>query len=157
MDFKDQNRKFGVIAGQQQKIADKLDIEDVEPLIVTVPECTYSDDTMDDMVEDYKFIRDKLRYVICAGNAILDESLKEIRTDVSPRRVEGCSILLKTIVESSKELLGVHEKLQKIENSIPSKEPSGTDSGSEGGGVSGKLSDILEGMDELESESNGDD
>jgi hypothetical protein len=145
-------KAFDVIDGKAKGIASKLGIDDIDPLAVEEDECTFSDNPEDDVVEDYKMIRKKLRYCMNAGEAILNEALKDVKLNMNARTFEGTSILLKTIVDSGKELLNIHEKLKKIKKIETPKPKADVEKEGEAGSIKGKMSDILDTMDEIDNE-----
>lgn len=158
--MKSKTKTFDVIEGKAKGIASKLGIDDIDPLAVEEDECTFSENPEDDMVEDYKMIRKKLRYCMNAGEAILTEALKDVKLNMNARTFEGTSILLKTIVDGGKELLNIHEKLKKIKKiEIPKDnetDTSGKD-GEKGEVIKGKMSDILDTMDEIDNDEKDED
>jgi hypothetical protein len=150
-------KTFDVIEGKAKGIANKLGIDDIDPLTVEEDDCTFSENPEDDVVEDYKMIRKKLRYCMSAGEAILNEALKDVKLNMNARTFEGTSILLKTIVDSGKELLNIHEKLKKIKKiETPKEDKPGDQKDGEAGSIKGKMSDILDTMDEIDNEEKDD-
>jgi len=101
---------------RKRGISEKLNIEDnVEELKVEVEDCSFdSNDPSKDVVEDYIYIRKKLRYSVAACEAVLKAALKDMANNPSARVVEGCSAIIKTITECTNQLLSVHEKRKKI-------------------------------------------
>jgi hypothetical protein len=87
-----------------------------------------------------------------AGEAILNEALKDVKLNMNARTFEGTSILLKTIVDSGKELLNIHEKLKKIKKIETPKPKADVEKEGEAGSIKGKMSDILDTMDEIDNE-----
>jgi hypothetical protein len=124
--------------------------QDVE---IVPEECTFDKQNPDnDIREDYEFIRTKLRFSVAACEKVLEVSLKELVTSPSPRGVEGCSVIIKTITECTGQLLGIHDKVKKMQ---PRTEPldNGTD-GNEGDGkkkkIRASISEILGAFEEEE-------
>jgi len=153
-------KAFDVIDGKAKGIANKLGIEDIDPLAVEEDECTFSENPEDDVIEDYKMIRKKLRYCMSAGEAILTEALKDVKLNMNARTFEGTSILLKTIVDSGKELLNIHDKLKKIKKiEIPKDSETDTseNDSKKGEVIKGKMSDILDTMDEIDNDEKDED
>lgn len=107
----------------QSGIADKFDIEDIDTITVKEEQCTFHDDQFDDIEEDYKFIRKKLRYCVAASETVFSQSLRQVTTDPSPRCIEGCSQIIKVIIEATKELQAIHEKQRKFKKEQPKQEP----------------------------------
>lgn len=100
-------------------ISEKLNIEDeYEPpfeLEVKMDECDFDEnDPEKDLVNDYVFIRKKLRYSVAACETVLQSALRDMATNPGARSVEGCSAIIKTITECTSQLLGLHEKRKKI-------------------------------------------
>jgi hypothetical protein len=125
-------------------IAEKFNIEDIDPLEVHHEEIEFNENPDDDIIDDYRYIRTKLRHTIEFGEAVLNEAMKNVRIDPTPRAVEGCSTILKTIVESSKELLNVHKETKKMKKQEGIKDDKTADNGS----IKGKLSDILNAIED---------
>lgn len=110
------------------------DLEDeVQEVITIVPEkCTFDkEDPDNDIIEDYVFIRKKLRYGIAASEKVFELALRDLSLNPSPRVVEGCSTIIKTITECTNQLLTVHEKLKKMK---PCKDSENDEKNSGGGG-----------------------
>jgi hypothetical protein len=143
--------------GVDQKLG--VDGDELEDNLIAeveiVPEnCTFDDDNPDnDIIEDYKFIRNKLRYSVAACERVLGVSLKELMIAPSPRGVEGCSTIIKTITECTDQLLSIHDKVKKMK---PRTEPlesasDGDDSGKEKT-IKATINDIIHSFEEPESD-----
>lgn len=98
----------------QSGIADKLNIEDLDPLEIVEEECVFNDNHDDDVKNDYQFIRRKLRKSVAASETILEQVLKNIKIDPSPRVVEGCSQIIRIMIDASRELQNIQEKQSKF-------------------------------------------
>ena len=94
-------------------IADEVTLPDY--LIVNEEDLTFDpEDPSKDLVDDYIFIRRKLRYSVAACEAVLQSALRDMATNPGARSVEGCSAIIKTITECTNQLLSLHEKRKKI-------------------------------------------
>ena len=135
----------------QKGVNEKLDMDDdlVDPraLEIEVEECTFDQDDPDmDVREDYEFIRRKLRWSIAACEKVFSHALRDLVSDPSPRVVEGCSMILKTVTESTNQLFQLHGNYRKIPKSALPDTPD--DDGAEGEGKGKRLTatvnDIIE-------------
>jgi len=124
----------------EEKIAEEIEI---------VPEdCTFDEKNPEkDIAEDYKFIRNKLRYSIAACEAVFAHALRDLAANPTPRVVEGCSTILKTITECTSQLFDVHGKYQKM---IPVKDNDvSTDDGK---GIKTSVNEIISAFSQEEEE-----
>ncbi len=111
--------------GNRIGITEKLDIDDVEPLEVKEEEYSFSDVYEDDINDDYRFIRAKLRTSVATCEAILQTALKAITISPNPKSVDACSNTVKIMISASKELQDMHErqiKMNKLNGKSESKE-----------------------------------
>lgn len=128
--------------------------EDLTHLVEVNPEaCEFDDENPDnDIIEDYKFVRTKLRYAIAACETVLGRALTQLATDPAPRVVEGCSTIIKTITDSTSQLLDVHQKINKMR---PVKEPDPItgelDSDGKTPSISAGINDLLSAFDDADS------
>ena len=139
----------------ERGISKKLGIEDQkEDLEVKVEECTFDSDHPDkDVVEDYIFIRKKLRYSVAACESVLGAALRDMANNPSARCVEGCSAIIKTITECTNQLLLIHEKRSKIISIIsPPKNDNknGDKNEEEDKGIAARVDEILASFEEKE-------
>jgi hypothetical protein len=96
-------------------VCDTLDIDDVDPINVTVPEIKNDIDIpVNDAISDYEYIRSQSIKNIATCEAILTHALSTMTCDPSPRHIESCSTLIDTSMKCSKSLIEIHEKLQKL-------------------------------------------
>ncbi len=131
-------------------IEDELEDKIQEEIIITPEECEFSENINDDVVEDYKFIRRKLRYAIAASETVFDFALRDMASNPSARGVEGCAIILKTITECTNQLLTTHDKIKKIKN-IQEIKPDMNDSEKDEAGktnIKATINDIISSFDE---------
>jgi len=143
------NKKLNEVLG----ISDELEDEIVEDVIITPEECIFDDENPDaDIIEDYRFIRKKLRYSIAACEKVLQQSLRDLVSNPSPRGVEGCSTIIKAITECTSQMLDVHGKVKKMKP-VKNEELNGSEEGgSKKDKVKATINDILESMEENESD-----
>lgn len=95
-------------------VSKKMDIkDDFEPVELKPVECTFSEDPNDDLNEDYRFIRTKLRFAMAASEDVLMGALKQMRNDPSARIVEGCSAIIRTMGDCTKQILDLHQQKKK--------------------------------------------
>lgn len=132
-------------------VADKLDIDDIDPLEIPEEECFFNEDHDKDVEEDYKFVRKKLRKCVGACEVVLAQALKDIQVNPGPRTVEGCSALIKTMIEASKELQNVQEKHKKLfkKDKLDKEDENPKDDK-----VPGDVNEILDMLDEEQKEEN---
>lgn len=127
-------------------VANKFDIEDIEPLRIPEEECVFNEDHDKDVKEDYKYIRKKLKKCVGACEVVLEQALRDIQKNPGPRTVEGCSALIKTMIEASKELQNVQEKHKKLfKNDNKPEEETEEQPGKKK--FRGNLNDIIEELD----------
>lgn len=135
-------------------IADKLNINDeiepVEGLKVNFEEPVFTDNESD-LIDDYKYIRKKLRFSVAACEAVLESALKDMAINPGARSVEGCSAIIKTITECTNQLLGLHEKKKKIFNIAEPEKTTTVDGESDDAGVKCSVDDIIESLSKQKS------
>jgi len=69
--------------------------------------------TVEDILDDYNFVRENLIRSIVRGSELIDTSVQEAKTSPSPRAVEAAANAVKVLTDSSKSLLDLHEKIRK--------------------------------------------
>lgn len=96
-------------------ICDKLEIDDVEPIAVMIPDVlTDKEEPINDAISDYEYIRRQSIKNIATCDAILTHALSTMNCEPSPRYVESCATLIDTSMKCSKSLIEIHEKLKKL-------------------------------------------
>jgi hypothetical protein len=133
------------MAQKLRGIEEKLDIEAPDEFEYEELDIVFGNED-EDRISDYMFIRKRLLNAINLGDMILKESLKELKSAPTPRMTEASSTILKTIVDSSKELFNIHEKYRKINHEANSSKGGGTEEGEEGK-VKAQLSEILKSIE----------
>lgn len=99
----------------QRGVAEKLNIDDIEPIKVNVPEIiTNKEDPIQDVISDYEYIRKQSIKSIASCDTILTHVLGSLTCEMSPRHIEGCSAIIDTQIKCSKGLIEIHEKLKKL-------------------------------------------
>ncbi len=71
--------------------------------------------TVEDILDDYNFVRENLIRSIVRGSELIDTSVQEAKTSPSPRAVEAAANAVKVLTDSSKSLLDLHEKIRDID------------------------------------------
>lgn len=99
-------------------IEEKLNIDGDEPteekLIIECEEVEFDENNPDkDLVDDYVFIRRKLRYSVAACEAVLRGAMNDMGAFPGARSVEACATIIKTITECTSQLLDLHAKRKK--------------------------------------------
>jgi hypothetical protein len=113
-DLKDDTQKL-MSDKLNRGVCNTLDIDDVDPIEVTVPEIKNDTDVpVNDAISDYEYIRSQSIKNIATCEAILTHALSTMTCDPSPRHIESCSTLIDTSMKCSKSLIEIHEKLQKL-------------------------------------------
>lgn len=95
-------------------IADTLEENIPDPIVITPEEFNTSENHDDDIREDYKFIRGKLRYIVAASEEVLKYSLIDVSQNPTARSVEGASLIIRTICDCTDRLLEIHGKIKKM-------------------------------------------
>jgi len=103
-------------------IAEKFDIDDIEPIEVKEEEFYFNEDYDQDVEDDYKFIRSKLRRSIAISEAILNQGLKAINIAPDAKSIDACSGSVKIMISAAKELQDMHEKRIKTKKDISKNE-----------------------------------
>ena len=93
---------------------DENDVDEVEEVELDDVNVS-SKGTSEDILEDYNFVRENLIRSIVRGSELIDVSIREAKTDPSARAIEAASGAVKTLTESSKGLLDLHEKIRNID------------------------------------------
>lgn len=99
---------------------DLLDIDPDTPAIVDeiaaakVEELKPYNPASDDAKDDYDMIRSNLKDIIKSGSESIEELMSIAKTSESPRAYEVLSTMIKTVVDSNKELLGLQQTMKKI-------------------------------------------
>ncbi len=70
--------------------------------------------TVLDISEDYNFVRKKIIQSIVRGSELIDEAVREAKTDPTPRAVESAAGAVKTLTDVSNSLIKLHEKIREI-------------------------------------------
>ena len=115
-------------------------LEDLMP--IDYEEAEFNEDSTDDLVDDYKYIRNKLRYSIAVSEAILKKSMVLMALEPSARVIEGCSTIIKTMGDLTDKMVDLHGKRKKIfqidvKNNTPETDKENSDT------VNARLDDIL--------------
>ena len=115
-------------AAKEHGVNDKLgmndELEEGIDTTITPEQCSFSQNPDDDVVEDYKFLREKLRWSIAACEKVFDIALKDVAGNPSPRGVEGCSIIMKAITECTSQLFAMHKNYRAVpKHTEPEPEP----------------------------------
>lgn len=103
------------------------DIQDVPELVPIVYEEKSSAVSVPskDLEDDYKFARSNLYGLIGRTNAALDLALKICAASEHPRALEVVATLISTSSTVSKELIGLHEKIEKSNKPKGEEKPEG--------------------------------
>lgn len=75
-----------------------------------------------DLSSDYALVREKIILSIVRSTEVIDAAVRETKSAASPRAIEAAAASIKTIVEASKTLLEVHDKMKSMENKNESKD-----------------------------------
>ncbi len=131
---------------KDEKINDILDMdtdEIEEVCMVEIPEddLSFSENHENDIDEDYKFIRTKIRRTVLACETLLDATVKRISINTSPMVIQSAAAILKVMVESSKELQNIHQKQKTMKNE---KKPAGE---KEDGVIEATVHEIMDSME----------
>ena len=98
------DEKLNIDDGQEEEI--KIEIKYKKP--------KFHEKQIDDINSDYKFLRNKMRFLMASGEVILNKSLISLSNDPSPRAIEASSIILRNVVKISSEILTLHEKTKNL-------------------------------------------
>jgi hypothetical protein len=133
-------------------INDDLEDDIANTIIIEPEDCTFDEANPDnDVFEDYKFIRKKLRFSIAACEKVFENALRDLASNPSPRVVEGCATIIKTITECTGQILDLHTKIKSIK---PRKEVDLTVDGENGikTAVRSSVDEILDEANKVENE-----
>lgn len=107
------------------KLNDSFGIDDdgIEQVafVVKEEEFDFHDEHTDDVSDDYRFMRKKLRKTVALSEAILDQTLTYVPNDA--RTIEACTNTIKNMVSAIKELQEMHvrhKNLNKKQDEKPS-------------------------------------
>lgn len=70
-----------------------------------------------DINDDYKTAREKIMMAIIRSSETLDTATREAKTAPSPRSIEACASISKSLNESTKNLMDLHKEIRGLENS----------------------------------------
>lgn len=125
-------------------LEDDLEDDLLVDIEVIPEECNFDKDNPDnDISEDYIFIRKKLRYSVAACEKVLDQALRSLITSPTPRGIEGCSTIIKTITDCTGQLLDTHSKIKKM---VPPKKDEKEELNDDGSIKSFTVNDVIEQM-----------
>lgn len=74
-----------------------------------------SNGSEEDLKEDYIIAREQIMLAIVRSGEVLEEAVRSVKTDCSPRGIEVASQVIKTVTENTSKLLELHEKFRKLE------------------------------------------
>ena len=105
--------KINVYSKKADKIAEKLNIEDIQQVdLKEVPKVdSHLHDETIDLNEDYSLLRQKIAHILTRSEEILDEATKTVKVMPNAMNISAFSDLVKSISESSKMLLEVHKEI----------------------------------------------
>ena len=99
------------------KISEVLDLEPIEPESPGLPTVYHENKqkSEDKQVDsDLKFVRDNLYDLITSGHSAIDQMMSIADQSQHPRAYEVLANMIKTMVETNKDLLDMHEKKKKL-------------------------------------------
>lgn len=97
---------------------ENLEIQELVP-VVYEPKESVAEVESKDLSDDYKFARSNLYGLIGRTNAALDLALKISAASEHPRALEVVATLINTSSSVSKELLSLHDKIEKPKKGNP--------------------------------------
>lgn len=101
----------------KDKISEILDLEPIEPASSSLPTVYHENkQTSEDkqVDSDLKFVRDNLYDLITSGHSAIDQMMSIADQSQHPRAYEVLANMIKTMVETNKDLLDMHEKKKKL-------------------------------------------
>ena len=116
----------------------KLDLPELEQVDIKYDSPVFSDNKMDDANDDYKFLREKMRYFMASGEFILNKAINALNSDPNPRIIESSSLILRNILKISDNILNLHK-----ETKIILKEDKVEETKKDGGKITASLVDII--------------
>lgn len=126
---------------------DKLDLPEPENVEIEYEAPVFSDDKKEDVENDYKFLRDKMRYFMASGEFILQKSINALNSDPSPRMIEASSLILRNILKISDNLFELHKN-----SKIILKEDGIEEKSKEDDTISASLVDIIAGINTIKTD-----
>lgn len=105
----------------RKPIDEMLDVEPAPEVILDEVEVT-CEGTGKDLEKDYELVRERMITAIVRGSEIIDEATKLMKVDPTGMTIKGSADLLKSIADSSKSLLEVHEKIRAMQEAKANKE-----------------------------------
>lgn len=125
----------------ERGVANKLNIDDISALEIKKDDTVFHDNQEEDAADDYKFIRKKIKKAVLASETVLEQALKYIQINPGPRVVEGCSQIIRIMIDASEKLQNMHEKQSKINEKNQREKPSKEEDNTK---IKSKLTDILD-------------
>ena len=92
-------------SGEQEEI--EITLEEVNVV---------SNGTKLDILDDYKFAREKIILSIVRASEVLTEAVKETKMSPGPRAIEAAAAIVKNLNECTEKLMILHEKIRKIDS-----------------------------------------
>lgn len=120
-------------------IEEQMDLN--EPSIELDEIYVNSEGTDKDLNKDYDLIREKVITAIERASEVLDASVIAVKSDSSPRAIEATSSILKSIVDNSKCLLDIHDKIRGIQQESDETQSNGVKE--DDGKIKGNVTTIL--------------
>lgn len=92
----------------------KLDLPELEDVEIKYEKPVFNEDKIDDADEDYKYLRDKLRFFMSSGEMVLSKAVNSVASDPSPRGIEAASLILRNVLKISETILNLHKETKNI-------------------------------------------
>lgn len=89
----------------------------IEPMEIELDDCTIQHTGKQDVLNDFKTVRENMFKSIVRSSEVLDEAVRMVKACPMPKQIEAASTVIKALAENAEKLLDIHEKIQKIEAS----------------------------------------
>lgn len=76
--------------------------------------------------DDFEQTRKNIKEILEKGQDVLDGAIELAKISDSPRAYEVTATLIKTLVETNKDLLDIHKKKKELTGKSPEQQPTGT-------------------------------
>lgn len=70
--------------------------------------------THEDIKQDYELVREKIIFALERTSTVIDDAVKNIKTDPSARNVEAAAAALKVLTDNAKSLIEIHDAVREL-------------------------------------------
>lgn len=128
---------------------EKLDLPIPEDVKIEYDIPIFHKDRKNDAEDDYRHLREKMRFFLASGEFILTKSINALNCDPNPRIIEASSLILRNILKISDNMLTLHEKTKVIMKEDEVKDENKDENKDK---ITASLVDIIAGINKIDNE-----